>query len=188
MSAVPHGRRRQTHDGPHRAGLARTAGRLAGCVAPSSTASRFDSEQQAHTCSSDVFPLPAGAETTATFRAADRSRTARRSPRLISPGCDGATSHRPALISMPVTPDAGTAGLARALSLSGQRTYCQRPDPSAAHASGERRMTASEDRPHSTRTQQDPSRVPFADDRHPPLVKYRCIDLRPIHLRSILHS
>jgi hypothetical protein len=41
--------------------------------------------------SSDVFPLPAGAEMTVTFRVAARSRAATRSPRSISRGAAGAT-------------------------------------------------------------------------------------------------
>ena len=36
--------------------------------------------------SSDVFPLPAGAEMIVTFRAAALSKAAKRSPRPISPG------------------------------------------------------------------------------------------------------
>ena len=47
----------------------------------------------AHARSSDVFPLPAGAEMTVTFRAAARSRAARRSPRSISRRAAGATDN-----------------------------------------------------------------------------------------------
>src|SRR5580658_882031 len=43
----------------------------------------------AHMRSSDVFPLPAGAEMTVTFRAAMRSRAARTLPRAISRGTSG---------------------------------------------------------------------------------------------------
>ena len=47
--------------------------------------------RQAQTRSSDVFPLPAGAEMTVTFLAAARSRAATRSPRSISRGAARAT-------------------------------------------------------------------------------------------------
>jgi hypothetical protein len=41
--------------------------------------------------SSDVYPLPAGAEMIVTFRVAARSKAARRSPRSIIRGAAGAT-------------------------------------------------------------------------------------------------
>src|SRR4029077_3616455 len=57
-----------------------------------STASRRDGPgRPAQAPSSDVFPLPAGAEMTVTFRVAARSRAATRSPRSISRGAAGAT-------------------------------------------------------------------------------------------------
>jgi hypothetical protein len=54
--------------------------------------------------SSDVFPLPAGAETTVTFRAAARSRAARRSLRSISQGVARATRQAYVLSTTPRNP------------------------------------------------------------------------------------
>ena len=59
--------------------------------------------------SSDVFPLPAGAETIVTFLAAARSRAARRSPRSMSRRVARAT--RPAYVLSTIVRNLGSAPL-----------------------------------------------------------------------------
>jgi hypothetical protein len=82
LLAVPHGRPWLKRDRPRRAAQPE----LLGVVLAALRLHEGELARLAHARSSDVFPLPAGAEMIVTFRAAARSRAATRSPLPISRG------------------------------------------------------------------------------------------------------